>query len=52
MWLSLAKAQGGEFAVGSVTLLGGLDIVKKEMNADQIGEAQELAAEWWEEYND
>ena len=39
MWWSLAKAQGTEMAASN------LDILKKEMNTAQIGEAQKLAAE-------
>jgi TPR repeat protein len=43
-WYSLAKAQGNEIAADN------LDIIKGDMTADQIAEAQRLAAEWWEEH--
>jgi len=46
MWYSLAKAQGDETAASN------LDIIKEQMSHAQIDEAQKLAAEWWEEYND
>jgi uncharacterized protein len=42
MWYSLAKAQGNERAAENV------DGIKQQMTADQIAEAQRLAAEWWE----
>ena len=45
MWLSLAKAWGHETAAEN------LDLVQKQMNTDQIGEAQKLAAEMWEQIN-
>ena len=45
MWLSLAKAQGHETAAEN------LDLIQEKMNADQIGEAQKLAAEMWEKIN-
>ena len=45
MWLSLAKAQGDEMVADN------LEIIKKQMTPAQIGEAQKLAAEWWEEHN-
>ena len=44
MWLSLAKAHGDKMAWD-------LDIVKKDMNTDQIAKAQALAAEWLEKHN-
>jgi len=45
MWWLLAKAQGDKEAAGN------LDIVKKRMNTAQIGKAQALASEWWENHN-
>ena len=45
MWWSLAKAQGHKNSADN------LDIVKKEMNTDQIGEAQKLATKMWEKIN-
>ena len=46
MWYSLASAQGNETAAGN------LDIIKDDMTAADISEAQRLAAEWWEKIND
>ena len=45
MWWSLAKAQGHKDAATN------LDIIKKQMNTDQIAKAQALTAEWWEKHN-
>jgi len=45
MWFSLAKAEGHEGAAKS------LDLVKEQMNTDQISEAQKLAAEMLEKHN-
>ena len=45
MWWSLAKAQGHNHSADN------LDIVKKEMNTDQIGEPQKLATKMWEKIN-
>jgi len=45
MWWALAKAQGDEDAGGN------LDIIKDEMTAADISEAQRLAAEIWEKIN-
>jgi TPR repeat protein len=45
MWWLLAKAQGDKEAAGN------LNIVKKRMNTAQIGKAQALASEWWENHN-
>ena len=44
MWWSLAKAHGDKMARD-------LDIVKNDMNTDQIAKAQALAAEWLEKHN-
>ena len=45
MWWALAKAQGDEGAAES------LDIIKDDMTAADISEAQALAAEMWEKIN-
>ena len=45
MWFSLAKAEGHEGAAKS------LDLVKEQMNTEQISEAQKLAAEMLEKHN-
>ena len=45
MWYSLAKAKGNEGGAK------GLDIIKKEMNTDQIGKAEALASERREKHN-
>jgi len=45
MRFSVAKAEGREGAVKS------LDLVKKQMNTDQISEAHKLAAKIWEKIN-
>ena len=42
IWASIAKVQGAKRAVEL------LDIIKKQMNTDQIAKAQELATEMWE----
>ena len=46
MWWAIAKAQGNEKAAES------LDIVKSQMTAADISEAQRLASEMWEKIND
>ena len=46
MWWALAKAQGDEDAAEN------LDIIKDDMTAADISEAQALAAEMWEKIND
>jgi len=40
MWATLAAAQGNELTAQ------GLEIMEKEMNPDQLAEAQQLAREW------
>ena len=56
MWYSLAQARSHELPTSGdqsmfMVNAGNLDIVKKLMTPSQIGEAQRLANEIWEKYN-